>query len=81
MIDAGADLILTTVEMSVDPDDVTREGIRKAGGNAECVEACPSDEYEIQNSKAVPTGIDGCIECCACVESCPENAIDHSACE
>ena len=36
MINEGADLILTTAGMSVDPDDVTREGIRRAGGNAEC---------------------------------------------
>lgn len=36
MITAGADLILTTAGMSVDPDDVTREGIRRAGGNAAC---------------------------------------------
>jgi molybdopterin biosynthesis enzyme len=36
MICAGADLILTTAGMLVDPDDVTREGIRRAGGNAEC---------------------------------------------
>lgn len=33
---AGTDLILTTGGMSVDPDDVTREGIRLAGGRAEC---------------------------------------------
>lgn len=33
---AGADFILTTGGMSVDPDDVTREGIRLAGGSAEC---------------------------------------------
>ena len=31
----GADLILTTGGMSVDPDDVTREGIRLAGGRAD----------------------------------------------
>jgi hypothetical protein len=36
MIHAGATLILTTAGMSVDPDDVTREGIRRAGGNTEC---------------------------------------------
>jgi molybdopterin biosynthesis enzyme len=36
MICAGADLILTTAGMLVDLDDVTREGIRRAGGNAEC---------------------------------------------
>lgn len=31
-LSSGADLILTTGGMSVDPDDVTRHGIRKAGG-------------------------------------------------
>ena len=35
LISQGADLILTTGGMSVDPDDVTRDGIRKAGGSAE----------------------------------------------
>jgi molybdopterin biosynthesis enzyme len=35
LISKGADLILTTGGMSVDPDDVTRDGIRKAGGSAE----------------------------------------------
>jgi len=33
-IDNGADLILTTGGMSVDPDDMTREGIIKAGAEA-----------------------------------------------
>jgi molybdopterin biosynthesis enzyme len=32
LLDLGADLILTTGGMSVDPDDVTREGARRAGG-------------------------------------------------
>lgn len=36
MIGNRADLILTTAGMSVDPDDVTREGIRRAGGEAQC---------------------------------------------
>ena len=47
----------------------------------DCVGAYPSDVYELQNKKAVPIGIDDCIECCACVESCPAEAIDHSACD
>jgi molybdenum cofactor synthesis domain-containing protein len=33
LISSGADLILTTGGMSVDPDDVTRLGIQKAGGD------------------------------------------------
>jgi molybdopterin biosynthesis enzyme len=36
LIRGGADLILTTAGMSVDPDDVTRDGIRRAGGDADC---------------------------------------------
>ena len=32
----GADLILTTGGMSVDPDDVTRKGIEMAGGETDC---------------------------------------------
>jgi NAD-dependent dihydropyrimidine dehydrogenase PreA subunit len=28
----------------------------------------------------VPVNIDECIECCACVENCPEGAIEHSSC-
>jgi hypothetical protein len=35
-LELGADLILTTGGMSVDPDDKTRYGIRLAGGQAEC---------------------------------------------
>ena len=35
LLSSGADLILTTGGMSVDPDDVTCEGIRRAGGDAE----------------------------------------------
>jgi molybdopterin biosynthesis enzyme len=35
LIAAGADLILTTGGMSVDPDDVTRQGIQQAGGDCQ----------------------------------------------
>lgn len=39
-IKSGADLILTTGGMSVDPDDVTRAGILKAGGR-DCIYGAP----------------------------------------
>jgi len=52
----------------------------KCSGQAECVDACPSSVYELQNGKAVPVNIDDCIECCTCVSVCPEGAIQHSAC-
>lgn len=53
----------------------------KCKGDGQCVESCPSDVYELQDGKSVPTGIDNCIECCTCVDVCPENAIIHSSCE
>jgi NAD-dependent dihydropyrimidine dehydrogenase PreA subunit len=53
----------------------------KCKGHGDCVDACPSDVYELNNAKAVPVRINDCIECCTCVEVCPEFAIDHSACE
>ncbi|MBN2468179.1 MAG: molybdopterin-binding protein [Deltaproteobacteria bacterium] len=35
LLDAGAQVIITTGGMSVDPDDVTRQGIKKAGAKIE----------------------------------------------
>lgn len=52
----------------------------KCTGHGNCEDVCPSSVYELQGGKAAATGIDDCIECCACVESCPEDALDHSAC-
>jgi NAD-dependent dihydropyrimidine dehydrogenase PreA subunit len=52
----------------------------KCNGAAKCVEVCPVGIYELKNGKAVANNVDDCIECCACVESCPNNAIKHSSC-
>jgi hypothetical protein len=63
MISAGADLILTTAGMSVDPDDVTRLGIRMAGGTAECYGApvLPGAMFMIAAIGGVPVlGIPAC---------------------
>lgn len=49
-------------------------------GHGECVESCPGEVYELQDDKAVPVAIDGCVECCTCVSVCPEEAIEHSSC-
>ena len=63
-------------------DDVTiHVDYDRCSGHGECVDQCPSEVYELENGKAVPTGITDCIECCTCVEVCPENAITHSSCE
>ncbi len=60
---AGADLVLTTGGMSVDPDDVTREGIRLAGGQAECYGApvLPGAMLMLADVDGVPViGIPAC---------------------
>lgn len=50
-------------------------------GHGDCVDSCPGEVYELKDSKAVPANINDCVECCTCVQVCPENAIDHSSCE
>jgi len=52
----------------------------KCKGHSECIDNCPADVYELQNEKAVPVAIEGCVQCCTCVSVCPEQAIEHSAC-
>ncbi len=53
----------------------------KCKGHGDCADACPSEVYELKDDKAVPVNIDECVECCTCVETCPEGAIEHSACD
>ena len=63
MIQGGANLILTTAGMSVDPDDVTREGIRLAGGEAECYGApiLPGAMFLVAQIGGVPVlGVPAC---------------------
>ena len=63
LISQGADLILTTGGMSVDPDDVTRDGIRKAGGSAEFYGApvLPGAMFVMADINGVPIlGIPAC---------------------
>mgnify|MGYP000008672855 FL=1 len=53
----------------------------KCTGVGECVRVCPTQVYELINGKSTATNIDQCIQCCACVAACPNNAIKHSSCE
>jgi len=53
----------------------------KCKGHGECVRACPGSVYELADGKTVATHIFDCIECCTCIEVCPEHAIVHSSCE
>lgn len=53
---------------------------KRCKGSGECVKACPVNIYEIVDGKAVARNVEECIECCACVNACPNNAIEHSSC-
>jgi NAD-dependent dihydropyrimidine dehydrogenase PreA subunit len=47
----------------------------KCVGDEECVNACPSQVYELVDGKAEPVNMDECLGCETCVEVCPEGAI------
>lgn len=63
LLSIGADLILTTGGMSVDPDDVTRKGIQLTGGETECYGApiLPGAMFLISYIDEVPIlGVPAC---------------------
>ncbi|MBW1636792.1 MAG: 4Fe-4S dicluster domain-containing protein [Deltaproteobacteria bacterium] len=52
--------------------DVDKE---KCTGCEECIGACPSSVFELEDGKSEPVEMDECIGCETCVEVCPEEAI------
>ena len=52
----------------------------KCTGVGDCVTACPVEIFEVVDGKAIAKNVDECIECCACVNVCPNDAIEHSSC-
>ncbi len=52
----------------------------KCTGCGSCADVCPSDVFEIADSKSTAPNVAECIECCACVSGCPEEAIKHNSC-
>ena len=60
------------IKISIDYDKCT--------GVGECVTACPVEIFVVENEKAVCNNVAECIECCACVSACPNDAIEHSSC-
>ena len=63
-------------------DDVTiKVDYDKCKGLGDCAENCPGEVYDVEDGKAVAARIDDCVECCTCVQVCPELAIEHSSCE
>ena len=61
---AGADLILVSGGMSVDPDDLTPEGIRRSGAQVEChgFPVLPGSMFLMAYLKDIPVlGLSGCV--------------------
>ncbi len=49
-------------------------------GHGNCADNCPGEVYDMVGNKTVAARLDDCVECCTCVEVCPENALEHSSC-
>ena len=47
----------------------------KCSGDAECVDVCPVDVYELVEGKAEPVNEDECLGCESCIEVCEQDAI------
>ncbi len=45
-------------------------------GDADCVDVCPVEVYELQNNKAVPVNMEECLGCESCIEVCEQDAIE-----
>jgi len=61
---AGAELILVSGGMSVDPDDLTPEGIRRSGAHAEChgFPVLPGSMFLMAYLRETPVlGLSGCV--------------------
>ncbi len=69
-----------SVKEFVSDDWVIKIDFDKCTGAADCVDVCPSDVFVIKDGKSYADNVDDCIECCACVTSCPTVAIFHDSC-
>ena len=52
----------------------------RCSGHGACADNCPGEVYDLVDGKSVAARIGDCVECCTCVEVCPEGAIEHSSC-
>ncbi|MBI2211653.1 MAG: molybdopterin-binding protein, partial [Deltaproteobacteria bacterium] len=61
---AGAEVILVSGGMSVDPDDVSPEGVRQSGASVEChgFPVLPGSMFLMAYLKEIPIlGLSGCV--------------------
>ena len=62
-------------------DNVTiKLDLEACKGHGDCADNCPGEVYDMVENKTVAVRLDDCVECCTCVEVCPEHAIEHSSC-
>lgn len=47
----------------------------KCIGCGECVDVCPVEVYELQDSKALVVNEEECLGCESCIEVCESNAV------
>ena len=73
---------MTKVKKWEDDENWVEINLDLCVGAAECVNICPSGVYSLSDGKVTAENIGGCIQCMACQDSCPNNALlNHSAWE
>jgi NAD-dependent dihydropyrimidine dehydrogenase PreA subunit len=66
---------MTNVKKWEEEDHWVEIDIDLCNGTGECVNICPMSVYEIIDGKVEANKISECIECGACQDVCPSNAI------
>jgi NAD-dependent dihydropyrimidine dehydrogenase PreA subunit len=66
---------MTNVKKWEEVDHWVEIDIDLCNGKGECVNICPMSVYEIIDDKVEANNIRECIECGACQDVCPSNAI------
>ncbi len=68
-------------EWHEDGNDVTiKIDHDKCTGCGDCVDACPVEVYVLVNEKSDAKNVAECVECCACEDVCPDDALWLSCC-
>jgi NAD-dependent dihydropyrimidine dehydrogenase PreA subunit len=73
---------MTNIQKWDDNENWVEIDLDRCMGTEECVNVCPSAVYSLIDGKVTAENIGGCIQCQACQNSCPNDALlNHSAWE